>query len=228
MTDRTALVTGASGDLGRAVVRRLQDDGLRVVAHCHRSDLEGADIVRADLTRPDGPSALIDALPTGHLDVLVNCVGGARQIRFTEVTDDDWDACVALNLTAPFRVLRAAVPALAAAGGAVVNLTSVAALTGGAFGPHYAAVKAGVIGLTRSAARELGRLGIRVNAIAPGPVESRMTDQLTEAQLAGLLAATALGRVVTPAEVADAVAWLATATAVTGQTLVIDGGRHLL
>jgi 3-oxoacyl-[acyl-carrier protein] reductase len=227
-----ALVTGASGDIGRAVVRRLVDEGAAVVAHRHRSGIDsGAEhVVAADLTAPTGPRDLLDALPPGWdgLDLLVNCVGGAAPVRFGDVTDEDWSRCLDVNLTAPFRVLRAALGHLTRARGAVVNVTSVAALTGGSFGPHYAAAKAGLIGLTRSAARELGGRGIRVNAVAPGPVESRMTDQLNPDQLAALLNATALGRVVHPAEVADAVLWLAGAEAVTGQTMVVDGGRCFL
>jgi 3-oxoacyl-[acyl-carrier protein] reductase len=228
---RYALVTGASGDLGRAVVRRLVAEGARVVAHCHRGDLGGdvgvERLVRADLVAPGGADELLDALPADWpgLDLLVNCVGGARPRPFAELRDDEWDACLAVNVTAPFRVIRAAVAPLSRVGGAVVNLSSVAALTGGAFGPHYAAAKAALIGLTRSAARELGRAGIRVNVVAPGPVESRMTASLTDAQLTALLDATALGRVVQPEEVADTVVWLASASAVTGQTVVVDGGR---
>ena len=107
----------------------------------------------------------------------------------------------------------------------MVNLASVAAMTGGAFGPHYAAAKAAVIGLSRSAARDLGPLGVRVNVVAPGPVASRMTQSLPPEQVNALLATTALGRLVEPAEVAEAVVWLASATAMTGQTVIVDGGR---
>ncbi|MFY1669639.1 SDR family oxidoreductase [Plantactinospora sp. WMMB334] len=228
---RYALVTGASGDIGRAVLRRLAGDGARIVAHCHRGDLdpdvEVDRLVRADLLAPGGAGTLLDALPADWpgLDLLVNCVGGARPRAFVDLDEDEWEACLAVNVTVPFRTIRAAVGPLSRVGGAVVNLSSVAALTGGAFGPHYAAAKAALIGLTRSAARELGRLGIRVNVVAPGPVDSRMTASLTGAQLTALLDATALGRVVRPEEIADTVAWLAGAPAITGQTVVVDGGR---
>jgi 3-oxoacyl-[acyl-carrier protein] reductase len=228
---KRALVIGASGDIGRAVVDRLLSDGSRVVALAFRVPSEHLSwhtkvdrIIRADLMDIDAAS-LLRELPWDELDLLVNCQGGAKPHPFAEVTDSEWETCLALNLTAVFRLMRAAQPMLAKTCGAVVNLTSVAAHTGGAFGPHYAAAKAGLIGLTRSAAREWGPLGIRVNAVAPGPVDSRMTDQLSDEQMAGLLAATALRRAVTPAEVADAVAWLASAPAVTGQTIIVDGGR---
>jgi 3-oxoacyl-[acyl-carrier protein] reductase len=186
--------------------------------------------LQADLTTDHGTDQITAAVPGDWhgIDLLVNCVGGARPTPLTDLDTATWIDCLARNLTAPFLVLRQTAPMLAAARGCVVNLTSVAALTGGVFGPHYAAAKAGVVGLTRSAARELGPRGIRVNAIAPGPVDSRMTDALPPEALAGVIAGTALGRVVEPAEVAHMVTWLADATAVTGQTVVVDAGRCFL
>jgi 3-oxoacyl-[acyl-carrier protein] reductase len=238
---RRVLVTGASGDLGQAVVARFLGEGANVAAQYLRRDgelrrLAGANggelhLICADLGTIAGAQALAQALPPGWegLDVLVNCVGGARPLAFEDVTAEEWEACLSLNLTAPFAVLQATLPLLRHARGSVVNLASVAALTGGAFGPHYAATKAGVLGLTRSAARALGPDGIRVNAVAPGPVASRMTSALPDEALAGILASTALGRVVSPDEVADAIAWLTSgSSAVTGQTVVVDGGRVLL
>ena len=238
---RRVLVTGASGDLGQAVVARFLGEGANVAAQYLRRDAElrrlagehdgELHLICADLGTMAGAQVLAQALPPDWdgLDVLVNCVGGARPLAFAEVTPQEWEACLALNLTAPFAVLQAMLPLLRTARGSVVNLASVAALTGGAFGPHYAATKAGVLGLTRSAARALGPDGIRVNAVAPGPVESRMTSALPDEALAGILASTALGRVVSPDEVADTIAWLVCgSSAITGQTVVVDGGRVLL
>lgn len=235
MTTPTVLVTGASGDIGRAVVAAFLTSGAQVLAHSHRrcAELSGQwpqlPLIQADLTSADGIAALggFAERHCAELDVLVNCLGGARPARHTELDRDTWHHAVALNLDAPFFVLQRLLPLLAPGRGAVVNISSVAALTGGAFGPHYAATKAGVIGLTRSAARELGPSGIRVNCVAPGPVRSAMTDALAPHIMGAILDATALGRVVEPAEVAAAVLFLAGATAVTGQTLVIDAGRHL-
>jgi 3-oxoacyl-[acyl-carrier protein] reductase len=132
-----------------------------------------------------------------------------------------------LNVEIPFTVTKALLAHLERARGSVITISSAAAFTGGSFGPHYAAAKAAVLGLTRSLARDLGPRGIRVNCVAPGPVASAMTDELGADVLAGLLATTALRRVVQPSEVADAVLDLARLSAVTGQTLVIDGGRVL-
>ncbi|GAA5019675.1 SDR family NAD(P)-dependent oxidoreductase [Kitasatospora paranensis] len=225
------VVTGASGDLGTAVVARAVASGAEVLAQFHTRPPALAhpsvSPVQVDLTRDDGPAELAAALPWDSVDVLVNCIGGARPTPYAELSTAAWRESMQLNVEVPFAVTRELLGPLAAAAGAVVNLSSVAAFTGGAFGPHYAAGKAAVVGLTRSAARELGERGIRVNCVAPGPVASAMTDSLPDDVLAGLLATTALRRVVTPDEVADAVFSIATATAVTGQTLVVDGGRFL-
>lgn len=225
------VVTGASGDIGTAVVAHAVASGAEVLAQYHTRPPAIAhplvSPVRVDLTRDEGPAELVAALPWGSVDLLVNCIGGARPTQYADLSTAAWRDSMQLNVEVPFAVTRELLGPLAAAAGAVVNLSSVAAFTGGAFGPHYAAGKAAVVGLTRSAARELGEQGIRVNCIAPGPVESSMTDSLHDDVVAGLLATTALGRVVTPGEVADAVFAIATATAVTGQTLVVDGGRFL-
>lgn len=232
---KRALVTGASGDLGRAVVDRLTTAGFEVVAQVHRNAHllarpagGGLRVVVADLSSEPGVSRLSAALPAGWdaLDLLVNCVGGARPVRFDRLSPAEWAACLALNVTAPYLVMRALLEHLERAGGAVINVASVAGLTGGAFGPHYATAKAAVIGLSRSAARELGPRGIRVNVVAPGPIDSRMTRALPDQALAAILADTALRRVLTPREVADAIVWLGQSSGITGQTVVVDGGRY--
>ncbi|WP_051732021.1 SDR family NAD(P)-dependent oxidoreductase [Kitasatospora phosalacinea] len=225
------VVTGASGDLGTAVVARAVAAGAEVLAQYHSRPPGVAHPavtpVRVDLTADGGPAELAAAVPWDGVDLLVHCVGGARATPFGELGTAAWRDSLQLNVEVPFTVTRELLGPLAAAGGAVVNLSSVAAFTGGAFGPHYAAAKAAVVGLTRSAARELGERGIRVNCVAPGPVASAMTDSLPAEVLAGLLASTALRRVVTPEEVADTVFAIGAATGVTGQTLVVDGGRFL-
>jgi 3-oxoacyl-[acyl-carrier protein] reductase len=231
------VVTGASGDLGAAVTAACLERGAAVLAQ-YRNRKDRLDAlspaagelfpVQLDLTDPGAARALAGSLPPlwDGVDLLVNCVGGARPTGFADTTDQDWRQCQQLNVDVPFFVMRELVPFLHAAGGSVVNLSSVAGLTGGSFGPHYAAAKAAVIGLTRSAARSLGPQGIRVNCVAPGPVASAMTDSLDERTMQALLSGTALGRVVQPREVADAVLSLALAGAITGQTVVVDGGRY--
>ncbi|MGW6912691.1 SDR family NAD(P)-dependent oxidoreductase [Kitasatospora sp. NPDC054939] len=241
---RRIVVTGASGDLGRAMARRFLELGADLALQYRsnaaalaplRAEAEraGRELlpVAADLALADGPERLAGAVlerwPT--VDGLVNNAGGARARAFDEITPQEWEDALRLNLTAPFRLTQLLLPALRDKGGAVVNISSVAALTGGAFGPQYAAGKAGLFGLTRSAARDLGVHGIRVNALAPGPVDSAMTSSLDGPVLDAIVRTTALRRLVDPVEIADAAAFLlGPGTAVTGQTLVVDGGRHFL
>lgn len=242
LAGRRVLITGASGDLGRAMAHRFLELGadlalqyrnglaaveplLTAAKEAHRE----AFAIPVDLAAPDGPDRLATAVTERwpELDGLVNNAGGSRPRPFDEVTPEEWEDALRLNLTAPFRTMQLLLPALRARAGAVVNISSVAALTGGAFGPQYAASKAGLLGLTRSAARDLGRHGIRVNSLAPGPVESAMTSSLAGPVLDTIIGTTALRRLVAPAEIADTAAFLLTAgTAVTGQTLVVDAGRH--
>ena len=233
MSGERVVVTGASGDIGFAVVGACLAAGAEVVAQVRsraRPWPPGAlSEVQLDLCTDGGVEKLAAALPAGWdgVDLLVHCVGGARPVPIDELTIAQWRDCMHLNVEVPFAVTRALLGPLERAAGAVVTISSVAAFTGGAFGPHYAAAKAAVIGLTRSAARDLGPRGIRVNCVAPGPVDSAMTALLDDGVISGLLAGTALRRVVQPEEVAEAVRWLAASRAVTGQTLVVDGGRVL-
>lgn len=239
---KRVLITGASGDLGRAMAYRFLELGadlalqyrsnaaaLEPVLEAAKEAGREAVAVAADLARPDGSEVLAAAVREhwAELDGLVNNAGGARAQAFDEIPPDAWEQALRLNLTAPFRLTQLFLPALKACAGSVVNISSVAALTGGAFGPSYAASKAGLIGLTRSAARDLGPHGVRVNALAPGPVESAMTSSLAGPVLDSIIGTTALRRLVDAREIADAAAFLiAAGTAVTGQTLIVDGGRH--
>jgi NAD(P)-dependent dehydrogenase (short-subunit alcohol dehydrogenase family) len=238
----TVLVIGASGDIGSAIVLDLLKQGQRVIAQCYRhserleqvrneadANQNQFTILTADLTDADKRKAFMAAVAaqTDVLHGLVNVIGGGRPCSIRDLALEDWESSLALNLTAPFHCLQLAIPLLERGKGSVINFSSVASYTGGAFGPHYAATKSAIIGLTRSAARELGPVGIRVNTIAPGPVDTEMTHSLPPEVMAKILQETPLRRMVSTEEISRAVHYLlGQATSTTGQSLVIDGGRY--
>jgi 3-oxoacyl-[acyl-carrier protein] reductase len=241
---KRALVTGASKGLGAAVAQRLAAAGSDVAIHYH-SDREGADataaavraegreplLLQADMAVPGAVAVMAEqvAQAWGSLDLLVNSAGVAPVHSWDSITPEQWQNTLAVNLHGPFYALRFTVPLLrkAGEGAAVVNIGSVVSLNGGSFGPAYAAAKAGLDGLTRSAARDLGPLGIRVNSVLPGPIDSPLVSALPAAALQAMAAQTPLRRIGTFGEVAELVVWLLSPAAgyITGQMIIIDGGR---
>ncbi len=237
---QVALVTGASRGIGRAIALALGAKGFRVVGTA--TTPAGAEAIGAalaafpgsrgivlDVTDGAAVNAAVDAVVRdfGALHVLVNNAGITRDMLSMRMKDDDWDAVVATNLTAVFRASRAAIrPMMKQRYGRIVNITSVVGASGNPGQANYAAAKAGVAGMTRSLARELGSRGITVNCVAPGFIETDMTDGLAEAQKAALLGQIPLGRLGQAAEVAHAVAFLASAEAgyITGTELHVNGG----
>jgi pteridine reductase len=236
---RVALVTGAGRRLGRAIAVALGGRGADVVVHYHASEggaretaaeIERAGsrarVLRADLRDADASRILADeaAAAFGGLDILVNSAAEMPRTPFGETTAEVWDAAFALTLRAPFLLAQAAAPHLTARGGAIVNLADLAAFeTWPDYVPHGVA-KAGVVQLTRALARVLAPR-VRVNAVAPGAVLLPESWGAREAER--LAATTPLGRIGTPADVVGAVLWLLEADYVTGETIIVDGGRHV-
>jgi pteridine reductase len=236
---RVALVTGAGTRVGRVIALKLGKAGMRVAVHYARSEKgarEVADEIIAaggdartlpgDLTDPATAPRLVEhsAKIFGGLDVLVNSAAVMLRTPVGEVLVEDWDAMFALNLRAPFFLCQAAARVMAARGGVIVNIADLAAFeTWKSYVPH-AITKAGIVQMTRGLAHALAPK-IRVNAVAPGAV--LLPDGWTQEQANKLISTTPLGRIGTPEDVAEAVMYLICADFVTGETIVVDGGRHV-
>ncbi|MCB1979266.1 MAG: 3-oxoacyl-ACP reductase FabG [Burkholderiaceae bacterium] len=242
-TPGVALVTGASRGIGAAIALELAQRGWRVIGTA--TTAEGAQRIGAALSAHagcsgavldvnDAPSvdALIDSVVKEHggLQVLVNNAGITRDQLAMRMKDGDWDAVLGTNLSAVFRVSRAAIrPMMKQRYGRIISITSVVGASGNPGQANYAAAKAGVAGMTRSLARELGSRGITVNCVAPGFIDTDMTAGLPEAQQKALLEQIPLGHLGRPADIAHAVAYLASPQAgyVTGQELHVNGGMYM-
>jgi 3-oxoacyl-[acyl-carrier protein] reductase len=240
---QVALVTGASRGIGRAIALELARRDLIVIGTATTesgaqsisdalSGHAGCRGICLDVNDADGVEAALDALLKAHgaLHVLVNNAGITRDTLAMRMKDSDWDAVIDTNLKAVFRMSRAAIrPMIKQRYGRIVNITSVVGASGNAGQANYAAAKAGVAGLTRSLARELGSRGITVNCVAPGFIATDMTDALADAQKQALLAQIPLGRLGSVDDVAQAVAFLVSAGAgyVTGTELHVNGGMYM-
>jgi len=230
---RVALVTGASRGIGRAIALELGRAGAEVVVG-YRSDAEeaaavaaeiGGRTVRADVSDPAEAAALVQA--AGDLDILVNNAGLTRDGVLARMSDNDWHTVLQTNLSSVFYTCRAAArPMMKRRGGAIVNVSSIVGVHGNWGQTNYAASKAGIIGFTKSLARELGSRNVRANVVAPGYVKTRLTDAIPDGATETMLASTPLGRLGAPEDVAGAVRFLCSdaASFVTGAVLLVDGG----
>jgi 3-oxoacyl-[acyl-carrier protein] reductase len=240
-----AVITGGTRGIGLAVAKRLAGDGYDVLL-TYRGDAEAAaaakdelagsgrqvEVIAADISTADGAGRAIEAAmqSLGRLDVLVNNAGITRDTLLMRMSDDDWDAVLTTNLKGAFLTSKAAIrPMLRQRSGRIVNITSVIGQVGNAGQANYAAAKAGLIGFTKSLAKEVGSRGITVNAIAPGFIDTRLTAALPDEMKTMLLERTPLNRFGTPEDVAGAVAFLVgpDASFITGHTLTVDGGLFM-
>ncbi len=242
LTGRKALVTGATGGIGGAIARALHARGAVVALSGTRrealealaSELGGnAHVVPANLSDAEAVEALVPAAEAamGGLDILVNNAGLTRDNLALRLKDEDWDTVIAVNLTASFRLSRAAIKTMMRRRhGRIIGIGSVVGTTGNPGQANYAASKAGLIGMTKSLAAEVASRNVTVNCIAPGFIESPMTDALDEKQRAGILSRVPAGRLGTGADIASAVVYLASDEAgyVTGATLHVNGGMAMI
>lgn len=244
MTNSVVLVTGASRGIGAAIADGFIADGATVVGTA--TSQAGADAISArfvsaggkgtgmvlNVTDSDACESTLAAITEqfGAVTVLVNNAGITRDTLVMRMKEDDWDAVISTNLTSVWRMSKLAIkPMMKARSGRIINISSVVGHTGNAGQVNYAASKAGLSGMTKSLASELGSRGITVNAIAPGFIQSDMTDELSDEQKQGLMGAIALGTFGQPEDVAAAAKFLASdgASYITGQTLHVNGGMYM-
>jgi 3-oxoacyl-[acyl-carrier protein] reductase len=239
---KTALITGASGGIGAGIARALHAQGAVVVLSGTRTDAlqalaaelgERTHVCAADLKDPAAPDALVAAAEAaaGVLHILVNNAGFTRDMLTLRMKDEDWQAVLDVDLTAPFRLARATLRGmLRRRAGRIIGISSIVGATGNAGQANYAAAKAGLVGMTKALAQEAGSRGVTVNVVAPGFIETPMTDALSEAQRTRLGEQIPLGRLGQPADIAAAVVYLASDEAawVTGATLHVNGGMAMI
>ncbi len=242
LTGKSALVTGASGGIGGAIARQLHGQGATVALSGTRTGPlealaaelgERAHVCPCDLS----DAAAVAALPReaaeamGGLDILVNNAGMTRDNLFMRMSDEEWDQVIGVNLSAAFRLSRAVLRGMMKQRwGRIIGITSIVGVTGNPGQGNYAAAKAGMIGMSKSLAAEVGSRGITVNCIAPGFITTAMTDKLNDDQRARLLGAIPAGRMGTVGEIASAAVYLASdeAAYVTGQTIHVNGGMAMI
>ncbi|MAU45112.1 MAG: beta-ketoacyl-ACP reductase [Yangia sp.] len=242
LTGKCALVTGASGGIGGSIARSLHAAGATVgLSGTREAPLqaladelgERAFVLPCNLSDPEAVAALPKqaAEAMGSVDILVNNAGITRDNLFMRMSDEEWQSVIDVNLTATFKLCKGVLRGMMKSRwGRIVNISSVVGATGNPGQGNYAAAKAGMVGMSKSLAYEVASRGITVNAVAPGFIETAMTDKLTDDQKAGIMGQIPAGRMGTPEEIAAAVLYLSSpeASYVTGTTLHVNGGMAML
>ncbi len=240
LSDRRALVTGASGGIGGAIARQLHAQGAHVVLSGRRQDAldalagdlgERASTLVADLGADGGVEALLETASRDGVDILVNNAGLTRDNLAMRMKDEDWQTVLDVNLSSGFRLIRGLLRGMMKKRfGRVINITSIVAVTGNPGQANYAAAKAGMIGMSKALAAEVASRGITVNCVAPGFIETAMTDGLGDDQRERLLGQIPCGRLGQSEDIAAAVGYLASDEAgyVTGQTMHVNGGMAMI
>lgn len=245
LTGKTALVTGASRGIGRAIALKLAQAGANVVVNYAGSEAAASEtvslikemgrdavMIRANVSNAEEVNEMFKSALDhfGSIDILVNNAGITRDNLLMRMKEEEWDDVIATNLKGVFNCLKAATrPMMKQRAGKIINITSVVGVLGNAGQANYVAAKAGVIGLTKTAARELATRGITVNAVAPGFIDTEMTSVLPDDVKSGLLGQIPLGRLGQTDDIASVVLFLASDAAnyMTGQTLHVDGGMYM-
>jgi 3-oxoacyl-[acyl-carrier protein] reductase len=246
LSNKVAIVTGSARGIGRAIALKLAELGANIVVNdiaAAAESLEGVAseiralnrqvlVVTGDVSSSEDVARLVEKAVAafGRIDILVNNAGVARDQLIMRMSDEDWDTVLNIDLKSAFLCTRAVLRhMLRQRWGRIISISSVVGIIGNVGQANYASAKAGIIGLTRSVAKEVGSRGITANAIAPGFIETKMTEQLDEKQKQALLQHIPLGVIGTPRDVAEAVAFLASEEAryITGQVLNVDGGMAL-
>lgn len=237
---KVAIITGASRGIGRACAAMLARCGIKVIANYNKSENEAnnlkeeltrenieIDIFKADVSKREEVKQMVEfALNKyGKVDILVNNAGISQTKLFTDITDEDWQNMINTNLSSAFYMIQEVLPSMIhEKNGSIINISSVWGINGGSCEVHYSAAKAGMIGMTKALAKELGPSNIRVNAIAPGIIDTDMNKGYSEQEIKEIKEEIPLGRIGEPEDVAKCVKWLVDDNYTTGQVISINGG----